>query len=525
MNDDPTARVRSLRSRGREGTQWLSAPPSFERSEPLRRSSSTRCLARCLNQVPSDLPSIDAASWNAAFSDGARRRHVAGWLLMAERSFMRYAPLDINGAYSIISSMIQRSYQFRFYPNAVQTVLLAQFFGASRWVWNTALAWRSHCYKIAGEKVTGVDFSRELTWLKKLEPLAWLASVPATVLVQTLRDQDRAFANFFGKRARYPRFKRRSQGASIRFQLDQRVVMNAYRAGEFLKLTGLGLLDVRWSRVPGGVPKMVTVRRDACGRYFVSFMVEEHVDPLPASTKSVGVDLGVNDVVVTSDGRKTGNPKHLNRYKRRLKLAQRRLSRKRKGSNRWRKQSKRVARIYARVAATRADFQHKLTTGLIRENGVIALENLNVRGMTASAKGTIEVPGKKVAQKAGLNRSILDAGFGEIRRQIEYKAKFYGRTIVLANRFAPTSKTCSECGAYQADMSLAVRMWTCPDCGAVNDRDSNAARNILAFAAGGWPVDVHGGRTNPSAVTDNGCGMLAPVEMRTNPECAGACHG
>mgnify|MGYP001806777126 CR=1 FL=1 len=169
---------------------------------------------------------------------------------------------------------VQRSYQFRFYPTPMQAVLLAQFFGAARWVWNSALAWRSHWFKELGEKVTGVDFSRELTWLKKLEPLAWLASVPATVLVQTLRDQDRAFANFFGKRARYPRFKRRSHGASIRFQLDQRVVMNNYRAGDLLKLPSLGVLDVRWSRIPSGVPKMVTVRRDACGRYFVAFMVE-----------------------------------------------------------------------------------------------------------------------------------------------------------------------------------------------------------------------------------------------------------
>ena len=421
--------------------------------------------------------------------------------------------------------MNQRSHQFRFYPTEAQAKTLGQCFGAARWVWNTALAWRSAAYKIDGERVTGVDFSRELTWLKTLEPYAWLRDVPATVFAQTLRDQDRAFANFFAKRARYPRFKTRRAAASIRYQIDQRMVMNVYRAGEMLKLPGLGALDIRWSRVPGGAPKMVTVRVDACGRWFVSFMVEEHIEPLPASASGVGVDLGVNDIVTTSDGRKSGNPRHLKRYRRRLKLAQRRLSRKRKGSNRWRQQVKRVARIHARVADTRSDHQHTLTTGLIREHGVIALEDLNVRGMTASAKGTAEAPGKKVAHKAGLNRSILDAGFGEIRRQLEYKARFYGRTIVLADRFAPTSKTCSQCGAYQADMPLQVRVWTCPDCGAVHDRDSNAARNILAMAAGGRPVDVHGGRRSPSATTNSGCGRLAPVEMRTHPECVGARHG
>lgn len=421
--------------------------------------------------------------------------------------------------------MIQRSYQFRFYPTEAQAKQLGQMFGAARFVWNTALAWRSAAYKLDGEKVTGMDFSRELTWLKTLEPYAWLREVPATVFAQTMRDQDRAFTNFFGKRTRYPRFKKRRAAASIRFQLDQRKILNNYRAGNLLKLPGLGEIDVRWSRAPGGTPKMVTVRVDACGRYFVSFMVEEHVEQLPASAKSVGIDVGLKDLIVTSDGAKSGNPRHLNRYRRRLKLAQRRLSRKRKGSNRWKKQKQRVARIHARTADARADFQHKLTTGLIREHGVIAIEDLNVRGMTAGAKGTAEAPGKKVAQKAGLNRAILDAGFGEIRRQLEYKAQFYGRTIVLADRFAPTSKTCSECGAYQADMSLEVRTWTCPDCGAVHDRDTNAARNILAMAAGGRLVDVHGGRTNPSATTDSGRGMLAPVEMRTNPKCGEASHG
>lgn len=214
---------------------------------------------------------------------------------------------------------VQRSYQFRIYPSAVQLILLAQYFGAARWVWNTALAWRSHCYKVLGERVSGVDFSRELTFLKTLAPFAWLKAVPATILTQTLRDQDQAFSNFFAKRARYPRFKKRQAGASIRFQLDQRCVMNTYRAGELLKLPGLGALMVRWSRVPGGAPKMVTLRRDPAGRYFVAFMVEETIEQAVPSQRSVGIDLGVKDVIITSDGQKSGNPRHLRRYRRRLK--------------------------------------------------------------------------------------------------------------------------------------------------------------------------------------------------------------
>lgn len=513
MNDDPPARMRSLRSRGREGYQGLSAPPSFERSEPLRRSSSTRWRARCFSHVLSDfLPSATTASRNSAFSSSDSRMLMCG-LRSKSGIFVgiRYIPLDIYGIYLIMLSMIQRSYQFRFYPTPVQTMLLAQFFGAARWVWNTALAWRSAAYKLDGERVTGVDFSRELTWLKRLEPFAWLAAVPATVLVQTLRDQDRAFANFFAKRARCPRFKRRSHGASIRFQLDQRVVMNAYRAGSLLKLPGLGALDVRWSRVPGGVPKMVTVRRDACGRYFVAFMVEEAIAQAAPSTKSVGVDVGLKDVIVTSDGEKSGNPRNLRRYLRRLKRAQRRLSRKRKGSNRWHRQRKRVARIHARINGARQDFLHKQTTGLIRNHGVIAIEDLNVKGLA----------------RTRLAKSMNDAALGELRRQLEYKCQWHGRVLLIADRFAPTSKTCSSCGTVQAEMPLRIRDWTCPDCGAVHDRDVNAAVNVLMFATAGNSAGSHAhrGRTTPSAGAQVGPGMLAPSEVRTNPECAGAGHG
>jgi putative transposase len=392
----------------------------------------------------------------------------------------------------------------------MQVALLAQFFGAARWVWNTALAWRSHWFKALGEKVTGVDFSRELTWLKKLEPLSWLASVPATVLVQTLRDQDRAFVNFFAKRARYPRFKKRRAAASIRFQLDQRVAMNSYRAGELLKLPGLGALDVRWSRVPGGVPKMVTVRRDACGRYFVSFMVEETIEQAAPSTKSVGIDVGLKDVIVTSDSDKSGNPRNLRRYQRRLKRAQRRLSRKRKGSNRWHRQRKRVARIHARTKDARKDFLNKQTTALVRDHGAIAIEDLNVKGLA----------------RTRLAKSMSDAALGELRRQLEYKCQWHGRVLLVADRFAPTSKTCSRCGTVQAEMPLQIRDWTCPDCGAVHDRDVNAAVNVLMFATGGRPEShARGGWTIPSAGGHMAPGMLAPDETRTKPACAGAGHG
>lgn len=366
-------------------------------------------------------------------------------------------------------STVQRSYQFRFYPTDEQVKLLGQYFGASRWVWNTALAWRTHWYKVLGESVSGIDFMRELTWLKALEPLSWLRAVPAVILTQSLRDQDRAFTNFFAKRARYPRFKKRKSSASVRFQIDQRRISSAYVAGELLKLPGLGVLNVRWSRLPGGAPKQVTVRCDACGRYFVSFAVDEAIERAAPSLKSVGIDVGLKDIIVTSDGRKSGNPRHLRRYQRRLKRAQRSLSRKQKGSGRWKRQRRRVARIHARVADARQDFLHKQTTALIREHGAIAIEDLCVKGLV----------------RTRLAKSMSDAALGELRRQITYKVEWHDRVLMVIDRFAPSSKTCSSCGAVQAEMPLRIRDWTCPDCGAVHDRDINAAVNVLKFATGG----------------------------------------
>ena len=406
--------------------------------------------------------------------------------------------------------LIQRSYQFRFYPTDAQQGALAQYFGAARWAWNTSLAWRSHCYKALGEKVSGVDFSRELTFLKSLEPLSWLKQVPATVLTQALRDQDRAFSNFFAKNARYPRFRRRQGAASIRFQLDQRVVAGAYRAGELLKLPGLGALSIRWSRIPAGIPKMVTVRRNSAGQYFVAFMVEESVALLPASPATVGVDVGLKDILITSDGKKSGNPRYLRRYQRRLAMAQRRLSRKRKGSGRWHRQRQRVAKLHIKVSSARQDFLHKQTTDLVRGHGAIAIEDLNVKGLA----------------RTRLAKSMNDAALGELRRQLTYKTAWYGRELLIADRFAPTSKTCSRCGSVQAQMPLRTRDWTCPDCGAVHDRDVNAAVNVLMFATGGRPAGyARGGRKPPSAAGVITNGVLASDETRTKPECAGANHG
>lgn len=376
--------------------------------------------------------------------------------------------------------MKRKSYKFRLYPNKTQQALLRQFFGAKRFVWNTCLAWRSHWYQEFKESVNGIDFSRELTQLKKLDSYAWLKNMPASILQQGLRDQDTAFKRFFKEGAGYPKFKSRHHQQSIRFTMDQRVVMNNYRAGSLLKLTGLGAIKVRWSRLPEGIPKMVTVSQDTAGRYFVSMSIEENIKPMPSVGKTVGIDLGTLTTMTLSDGTWFGNPRHLLRHKDQLNKLQQRLARQQKGSNRRSKTRLRIGKLHARIADCRREYLHQITTKIIHENQVIVLEDLNVKGMTASSKGNKENPGKRVKQKSGLNRSLLDVSFGEIARQLEYKADWYGRTVIKVDRFFPSSKLCSTPGCnYKADkMSLDIREWTCPQCMAVHDRDINAAINI-----------------------------------------------
>ena len=339
--------------------------------------------------------------------------------------------------------MPQRAYRFRFYPNAIQRGMLARMFGTGRWVWNRCLSWRTTAYRQDGESLTGVDFSRELTFLKTLESYAWLREVPATIATQALRDQDRAFRAFFRGDAGYPRTKSRRGPQSVRLQLDQRVVAGNYRAGELLRLPGLGTCRLSWSRKPQGTPKMVTVRRDAAGRYWVSMAIEESIETLAPAPTSIGIDLGTTHLATLSTGERLENPRHLNRHAEQLQRLQQRLARQCKGSNRRAATQQRIARLHARIADCRREHLHRLTTRLIRDNQTICLEDLNTRGMSASARGTRACPGKRVRQKAGLNRSLLDAAFGEFARQLAYKAEWYGRTLVQVGRFYPSSKTCS----------------------------------------------------------------------------------
>lgn len=358
--------------------------------------------------------------------------------------------------------LTQKSYKFRLYPTQEQAEQLAKEFGCARFVWNRALVEREYAYQQWGVSLSSqYDISKHITQYKKTEKYAFLNDATADVLVQKLIDQDKAFANFFKGRAKFPKFKKKSHAQSIRYKMDQRQIARTYSAGELIKLPKLGELNIKWSQIPAGTPKMVTVSKSASGKYFVAFACEVNISPMPKTGNRIGVDVGIKDVIVTSDGFRSGAPKFTYYYQRKLKKAQRNLSRKTKGSNAWKKQRLVVAKLHDLIANSRKDFLHKLTTKLVKENDLICLEDLNVSGMLKNRK---------------LSKAVADVGIFELNRQIKYKAQWHGKEVVVIDRWYPSSKTCSGCGQIHL-MPLSKRIMSC-DCGIEIDRDLNAAINI-----------------------------------------------
>ena len=359
-----------------------------------------------------------------------------------------------------------RTYRYRAYPNAEQRENLAKTFGCARWVYNWGLERRTNAYHGEGRSLTYNRLAVELTQIKKQEETRWLGEVSSVVLQQSLRNLECAFTNFFEKRAGYPSFKRKSGKQSATY------ASSAFRFDpEAMTLTLAKQktpLKSRWSRKPEGEVVKVTVTLDPSGRYHVCLHCRCKVDPLSETGKRVGVDLGLNDVVVTSDGFRSGNPKHLRRAYRRLRRTQKTLSRKQKGSNNWEKQRRKVAKLHARIADQRNDFIHKLTTDLVKNHDVIAVESLAVKHMLKNCH---------------LARSISGAAWGEIVRQLEYKCAWYGRRLIKVDRWFPSSKRCSACGHIREKMPLNVRRWVCEECGTEHDRDVNAAKNVADFGS------------------------------------------
>lgn len=361
--------------------------------------------------------------------------------------------------------MPRRAYRYRFYPTPEQEALLRRTCGCVRYVWNWALETRSTAYVQHGERIGYVALSAALTALKADPEHQWLGEVSSVPLQQTVRHQQQALAGFFDKRARYPRFRAKRRGRQ-----SAEFTRSAFRwDGARVWLAKMvEPLPVRWSRpLPEGcAPSTVTVSLDTAGRWHVSILVDDPtVARLPPSASAVGMDAGISSLVTLSTGEKLTNPRHERTDRQRLTKAQRDLSRKQKGSTNRAKARRRVARVHARIADRRRDHLHQLSTRLVRENQTVVIEDLSVRNMVRNHT---------------LARAISDAAWNDLRGMLEYKAGWYGRSLIVVDRWYPSSKLCSKCGHLLDVLALSVREWTCPACGAVHDRDVNAARNILA---------------------------------------------
>ena len=390
----------------------------------------------------------------------------------------------------------ERAYRLRCYPSARQRRVLGRLFGASRFVWIWGLARRTSAYQADQTRLNWISLSREFTALRQAPETHWLCELPREPFNQVLRDQERAFQNFFARRARYPRFRRRGGAERVRFTLDQRRVQverEATHRWAFVDLPGLGRIKLRRSEGLEGRLRSVTLSRDGAGRYFASLcadQVSEAVWPEP-HTEVIGIDLGLRDLAVVSDGAHVHTlraPKALQLKRTRLRRYQRRLSRQlaaqmraqgldptkpcpkgvRLGmSHRRAKTRARIARLHGRIGDLRRDALHRVSTALVAEAQILVLEDLNVKGL---ARG---------GHRRGFRRAMGDVALGELRRQIRYKAEWAGRQVIEIDRFFPSSKRCFACGTVNASLGSGKR-WACPACGVSHDRDENAAKNIRA---------------------------------------------
>jgi putative transposase len=372
-------------------------------------------------------------------------------------------------------SQTKRAYKFRFYPTDEQRILLAQTFGCVRFVYNWGLHTRSTAYQERGEKLSYNDLAGMLPPLKKHYP--WLSDVSSVPIQQSLRHLKRAFKNFFEGRAKYPTFKTKQNAQSATY------ASNAFTwDGTTLTLAKMDIpLDIHWHRsLPKDTkPSSVTVTRDCANRYFVSMLVEEDIKPLLVTSAHIGLDLGIKSMVALSTGETVGNPHFFVKDEKKLAKAQRRHAKKKQGSKNREKARLKVARVHARIQDRRRDYQHKLSTRIVRENQVMCVESLAVKNMV---------------KNHCLAKAISDVGWGEFVRQLEYKSQWYGRTLIKIDRFYPSSKTCSACKHVLDSLRLDIREWVCPLCGTVHDRDTNAALNILAE---GLSASACGGSVRP----------------------------
>lgn len=375
-----------------------------------------------------------------------------------------------------------KAYKHRIYPNKAQSELLNKHIGACRFVYNLALEVKNYAYMNQRKSLSCIDLINQLPELRK--ECEWLKEVDSQALQQSVINLDKAFTGFFKYGAKFPKFKNRLNGTSFRSPhpkeiklTDSKIILPKFREG----------IKIVRERTFNGDIKSATICRTSTGKYFISILVDTKKDVLKKNAvnqkTSIGIDLGIANFIITSDGQKVDNPKYLRNAIDRIKVLSRRASRKKKGSSNKKKSYKKLAILHERIANQRKDFLHKLSSKLISENQTLCFEDLNISGMVKNHK---------------LAQSISDAGWGAFVEMCKYKAEWYGKNILQIPTFEPSTKVCSNCASINKTLTLADRQWICDNCGAEHDRDINAAKVIKQYcltkhspdAIGGVPVEL-----------------------------------
>ena len=355
---------------------------------------------------------------------------------------------------------IYNTYRFRIYPNKEQQAVLARYFGSVRFVYNHFLAERKRQYEETNHSDNYYAQAKALTELKHSEEFSWLSEINAQTLQHALRHLETAYVNFFRGNAKFPSFK--SKKAKNSFTVPQYCTISGNRI--YIPKFKEGI-KVRGHRKVKGIVKSMTISLTPAGKYYVSILSKENYETIGKTGKAVGIDLGLKDFVITSDGRKYKNHRYLKQYEKELATAQKHLSRKQYGSNSYEKQRRKVARIHEKITNCRMDNQHKVSLDLIRNYDVICLEDLNIKGMVKNRR---------------LAKAINDTSWGQFVSMLSYKAELNDKQVVKIDRWYPSSKTCHNCVWVNEGLKLSDRQWVCPHCGEVIDRDVNAAKNVLS---------------------------------------------